>query len=204
MSAMDTATLIAVLDRALQKLSHSTDELRDLDAALGDGDLGITVSSGSAAVRTALAELSKDAMPAELIRVAAGAFMRANPSTFAALVGGALLAGARSLGDVQRVDRASALRVGRVAAESIAQRGKTKVGDKTMLDAIVPALEAMESAEKGKALDDGIRAAEAAVESTKELQSQKGRAAWMGERSKGLQDPGATAVLRFLQALKQA
>lgn len=200
---MQTPELIRTLDVALKHLATCSDELRDLDAALGDGDLGITVSAGSAAVIAACASVAEDATPATVLRTAAGAFANANPSTMAALVGGALLAAARAIGDVRDVDLRVGLTIGTVAAESIAMRGKSKVGEKTLLDAIVPALEAMESA-PDDVLAAGIQAAREGVEQTRSLQSMRGRAAWLGERSKGLQNPGATAFLRFLEGLDLA
>ncbi|MGV8978338.1 MAG: DAK2 domain-containing protein [Cellulomonas sp.] len=200
---MQAPELIRTLDVALTYLATCSDELRDLDAALGDGDLGITVSAGSAAVVVACAGLSEDVTPAAVLRSAAAAFADANPSTMAALVGGALLAAARAIGDVQDVDLRVGLAIGGAAAESIATRGRSHVGDKTILDAIVPALEVMASS-PDDALVAGIQAAREGVERTRPLQSMRGRASWLGERSKGLQDPGATAFLRFLEGLDLA
>jgi dihydroxyacetone kinase-like protein len=200
---MRTPELIATIDGALVHLEGCADQLRDLDAALGDGDLGVTVAAGSRAVRQALAELDGDVLPAQVLKTAAGAFAKANPSTMAALVGGALLAAARGLGDAEELDRAAAIAVGRAAAESISTRGKAQLGDKTVLDALVPSLDDMESASDAP-LAAGVAAARRAVEETRSLQSMRGRASWLGERSKGLQDPGATAYLRFLEGLATA
>ena len=200
---MRTPELIATIDGALVHLEGCADQLRDLDAALGDGDLGVTVAAGSRAVRQALSELDGDVLPAQVLKTAAGAFAKANPSTMAALVGGALLAAARGLGDAEELDRAAAIAVGRAAAESISTRGKAQLGDKTVLDALVPSLDDMESASDAP-LAAGVAAARRAVEETRSLQSMRGRASWLGERSKGLQDPGATAYLRFLEGLATA
>jgi dihydroxyacetone kinase-like protein len=200
---MRTPELIATIDGALVHLEGCADELRDLGAALGDGDLGVTVAAGSRAVRQALSELDGDVLPAQVLKTAAGAFAKANPSTMAALVGGALLAAARGLGDAEELDRAAAIAVGRAAAESISTRGKAQLGDKTVLDALVPSLDDMESASDAP-LAAGVAAARRAVEETRSLQSMRGRASWLGERSKGLQDPGATAYLRFLEGLATA
>jgi dihydroxyacetone kinase-like protein len=197
---MHTEELIRTVEAALTYLAQSAEELRDLDAALGDGDLGITVSAGSAAVIEALGGLPEDAVPAQVLRSAAAAFSNANPSTMAALVGGALLAAAREIVDVTDVDTRAGLLIGRAAAQSISIRGKSQIGDKTILDSLVPALDAMESA-TDDVLEAGILAARQGVESTRSLQSMRGRASWLGERSKGLQDPGATAFLRFLEGL---
>lgn len=200
---MRTTDLIRTIDAALTHLETCADELRDLDAALGDGDLGITVSAGGRAVRAALVDLAEDALPAQVLTTAAAAFAKANPSTMAALVGGALLAAARTLGDAADVDTWDGIGIGRAAADSISTRGKSQVGDKTILDALVPALDAMESA-PGDPLAAGIAAASNGVETTRTLQSMRGRASWLGERSKGLQDPGATVLLRFLEGLERA
>lgn len=202
---MKGSELVALFDRALEQLAASRDELRDLDAALGDGDLGITVSKSCAAVHTALADLS-DPSPAQVLRSAAMAVANANPSTMAALAGGALLAAAKSAADSTELNRADALRLGRAAADSIALRGKAELGDKTMLDAIVPSLDVLEAAEAADPESLGLMvvAARRAVEETTGLQSRRGRAAWVQERSIGHPDPGATAYLRLLEALAEA
>ena len=203
---MDTRDLIAVLDDALRQLADAADELRDLDAALGDGDLGVTVRSGSEAVRAALADLGEDATLAAVLRAAAKAFANANPSTMAALVGGALLAAAKAVPDATEIGPDTALVVARAAADSIAARGKAQLGDKTILDALVPSIDAMAAAAPDALgmLSAGVQAARDGVESTRDRQSMRGRAAWLGERSIGRQDPGATAYLRFLEGLQRA
>ncbi|HEY6053312.1 MAG TPA: DAK2 domain-containing protein, partial [Gaiellaceae bacterium] len=131
------------------------------------------------------------------------AFAGANPSTLAALVGGGLLAAARAVGETQEFGRADALGVGRAAADSIQTRGKAEPGDKTILDALLPSLDALEHADgdAGAAVAAMVDAARAGVEETAGLQSQRGRASWLGERSAGKPDPGATAYLRFLESV---
>ena len=89
----------------------------------------------------------------------------------------------------------------RAAGDNIAQRGKTQLGDKTILDAIMPAADALDDASDGTSgLEAAIAGAERAVIDTTALQSRRGRASWLQERSIGLQDPGATAFLRFLES----
>ncbi|BAU33145.1 DAK2 domain-containing protein [Microcella alkaliphila] len=181
------------------------DELGDLDQALGDGDLGITVSLGAQAALEALEQLPSDAKPTEVVLACAKAFANANPSTMAALVAGALLAGSRVWGDAEKVDSEMVNAFALAAAESISQRGKSQVGDKTILDAMFPAAEALRNTEgAAKRIDAAIAAAERGVMTSKELQSRRGRASWLQDRSIGLQDPGATAYLRFLQSWKLA
>lgn len=197
----------AAIAATFAHVQQSADELRDLDAALGDGDLGITVSLGAQAVISALSELPEDTMPAEIAKVCAKAFANANPSTMAALVAGALLAGSRTWGEATEISIADAGAFASAAAESIGKRGKSQLGDKTILDALLPAAEALTAAAESSsavALDNAIAAAESGVVETRGMQSRRGRASWLQERSIGLQDPGATAMLRFLESWRAA
>ncbi|WP_426242101.1 DAK2 domain-containing protein [Nocardioides sp. LHG3406-4] len=198
---MQAPELKSAITESMTQIATHSDELRDLDAALGDGDLGITISSGAKAVVTALETLDDTVTPAEIAKACAKAFANANPSTMAALVAGALLAGSKAWADKPEIGQVEAVEFGRAAAESISKRGKSEVGDKTVLDALVPAVEALAAAPDGVAgLRSAIAAAEKGVVDTKGLQSRRGRASWLQERSIGLQDPGATALLRFLES----
>lgn len=185
----------------LAVLVESADELRDLDQALGDGDLGITVTAGSHAVVAELEALGDDATPTEIARTCAKAFANANPSTMAALVAGALLNGSRAWEGKEVVGLPEATEFVAAAGASIAQRGKTQVGDKTILDGIAAATDALrQSSEPIGATDAVVQAAARAVEETTGLQSRRGRASWLQERSIGLPDPGATAFQRLVEA----
>lgn len=193
-----------ILTRALSALPAHADELRDLDAALGDGDLGITVQSGSLAVVKALGALPEEATLNEVMLAAAKAFSTANPSTFAALVGGGLLAAAKTVNGKDAIGRDEALAIGQAVSARIIERGKSQVGDKTVLDALVPSLDVL-AASQGSTidtLDAMIAKAREQVSATAPMQSKKGRAAWVQERSIGHADPGATAYVRFLEALR--
>jgi len=203
---MRAAELVTLLGDALPRLAEHEGELRDLDAALGDGDLGITVRAGANAVTAALAVLPADATLAVVVKTAGTAFAAANPSTFAALVGGGLLAGSKTLVDVESMDRADALRLARAVADRIAERGKAQLGDKTVLDALLPSLDTLEAAEGDAAAVVTAMAAVARerVAATEALQSARGRAAWVGERSVGHADPGATAYAILLEQLAHA
>lgn len=192
-------TIIGVLER----MPAHTDELRDLDAALGDGDLGITVSAGSAAVIVAIEQLADSADLEEIMRTVAKAFSTANPSTFSALVGGGLLAGANTFAGRADLGPEDVLAFADTVAERISQRGKAVIGDKTILDALLPSLDAVRDDPTAiDAIEVAIAVALDRVESTAALRSAKGRAAWVQERSIGHRDPGATAYLRFLEELK--
>ncbi len=189
------------ITRSLALLIEAADELRDLDQALGDGDLGITITAGSQAVIAELEKVDPSATPTEIARTCAKAFANANPSTMAALVAGALLAGSRVWEGKDEIGREDAAAFVQAAATSISQRGKTELGDKTILDGIAAAGEALTTpTDARQALAIAVEASRRAVEETKDLQSKRGRASWLQERSIGLADPGATAFMRFMEA----
>lgn len=177
------------------------DELRELDAALGDGDLGITVSSGARAVGEAIAALPEDAHPSEVLRAAGSAFAAANPSTFAALVGGGLVAASSAVRDVEGFGASELATALRALVERIQERGGAQLGDKTMVDVLVPVVEALTAGQTGEAL---VTVASDAVEAGVEQVSQRGRAGWVGERSVGHRDPGSVAVLRAVEEAVKA
>jgi dihydroxyacetone kinase-like protein len=199
---MNAAGFRDVLAAALRGWAGHEQVLRDLDAALGDGDLGITVRAGSVAAADAL-EASHATGLGDMLRAAAQAFATANPSTFAALLGGGALAGAKVLPAAEDYTVADALAFGRAAVQSIQARGKAELGDKTVLDALVPSLEVLESP-AGSATE--VCAAMAAVahdrvRQTAGWESKRGRAGWLGERSVGQPDAGSSAYALLLDEL---
>lgn len=201
---MTGTELRAVLDRALELLAEHEDELRDLDSAIGDGDLGITVSRGAQAARQSIAALAQAATPSEIVRTLATTIASANPSSFAALAATGLLAASRSIVGSSSLSKGDVVTMAQQAVPAIAKRGKVEVGDKTVLDALVPSITALEASTSDRALAAMIAAARKGIDDTAASVSRKGRAAWLGERTIGHPDPGAVAYLRFLEALQQA
>ena len=201
---MTGAELGVLLDRALELLAKNEDELRDLDSAIGDGDLGITVSRGAEAARKSIAALAANSTPSDVIRALATTIASANPSSFSALVATGLLAASRSVAGRESLTAGDVVAMAQEAIPAIAKRGKAGLGDKTMLDALVPSVTALEASSSDDALAAMIAAARKGIEDTTATVSRKGRAAWLGERTIGHPDPGATAYLRFLEALQQA
>ena len=196
--------LRTLLDRAFEILADSEDELRDLDAAVGDGDLGVTVRGGTNAARQAMRSLPEAATPAEVLRALATAISSANPSSFAALVATALLAAARSVATSQSLTRDDVVTMAQQAAAAVEKRGKSALGDKTVLDALIPSVRALVAATSDESLAAMVAAARRGIEETTPNVSRRGRAAWLGERAQGHPDPGAVAYLRFLEALQRA
>jgi len=196
--------LRTLLDRAFEILAESEDELRDLDAAVGDGDLGVTVRGSASAARQAMRSLPEAATPAEIFRALATAISAANPSSFAALVATALLAAARSVATSQSLTRDDVVTIAQQATAAVEKRGKSALGDKTVLDALIPSVRALEAATSGESLTAMIAAARNGIDETTPNVSRRGRAAWLGERAQGHPDPGAVAYLRFLEALRRS
>jgi D-erythrulose 4-kinase len=185
-----------------ERLPEHADELRELDAALGDGDLGITVSYGAKAVHEAVSALPADAHPSEVFRSAGSAFASSNPSTFAALVGGGLVAAAQPLADTTGFGTPELALACSTALERIVERGGAEVGDKTLVDVLVPVVQVLETHQDQPAsavAGHVVASAGEAVREGTDRTSKRGRAAWVGERSVGHQDPGSVALLRLVE-----
>lgn len=189
----DPTPLARLLLTILDRMPAHAEELRRLDAALGDGDLGVTISAGSAAAAAAIRR-DPSLGEADLVKRVGAAFASANPSTFAALIGGALVSSSSDVGP-DLLTRAGGLRLAGRVAERIAARGGAKPGDKTVLDVLLV---------QGETLDVTIKAVQDLIQESSNWTSARGRAAWLQERSVGLQDPGMTAYLDFLFELREA
>ncbi|MBV9898847.1 MAG: DAK2 domain-containing protein [Chloroflexi bacterium] len=191
----------SVLVRVADDVVAAQAELNQLDGAAGDGDLGLTMSTGARALIAIAPEL--EAMDlASAVRRCGSELARKAPSTSGTLVATALLRAAGVLGG----DKGSAALVAEALAASrtgIEQRGKASVGDKTMLDALAPACEAAQaSAEAGLSVCETLRAAARAAADgaalTKSMRAKVGRAGWLADRSEGHEDAGAHLVALLL------
>ncbi|WP_375003276.1 dihydroxyacetone kinase family protein [Aeromicrobium sp. CTD01-1L150] len=197
-SADGVSALRRALADALPRMAAHGDELRELDAALGDGDLGITVTEGSLAAAEAVRRLPEDADARSVLRAAGLEFSSANPSTFAALLGSGVISAADTVEAGTHLTGAQIVPLLRALFDRVAERGGAQLGDKTLLDVLERVIAALETGLSGEALRE---AAAQAVEDTALWQSRRGRAAWQQERSVGLKDPGAVAVQRFVDEL---
>ncbi|MFC0601335.1 dihydroxyacetone kinase subunit DhaL [Streptomyces palmae] len=172
--------------------------LTELDAAIGDADHGSNLQRGFRAVTTALAEEAPK-NPGQVLVLAGRTLISTVGGASGPLYGTLLRRTGKTLGEAEQVD-AGQLRDGlRTGVEAVAKLGGSAVGDKTMLDALVPAVDAL--AESFGAASD---AAEQGALATVPLQARKGRASYLGERSIGHQDPGATSSALLIAALAEA
>jgi dihydroxyacetone kinase-like protein len=179
-------------------------QLTALDSAIGDGDLGISLDRGFSAVQ---AELSANP-PADIrsvFQTVATVLIRTMGGTSGPLLGTFFLRAAASCAGKSELAAADVVALFQAGVEGIQQRGKAVLGDKTMLDALLPAVDAMRGAleagnDVAEMVERGAAAAEAGAQATKTMQARKGRGSYLGERSVGHQDPGATAAHLLLKA----
>ncbi|MDA1297985.1 MAG: dihydroxyacetone kinase subunit DhaL [Chloroflexi bacterium] len=201
-----TDAVPGILRAISEQVVPQANTLRDLDSQIGDGDLGITVTRGMEAVVNALGELEGKPVSDQLSR-SGMAFNRAAASTFGVLFATAMMRGGAAVKGKESVGAGDVAEIGRAALQGLMDRGKASIGDKTLLDALAPAIDAFDAAHKaGKSLveatDAAVAACEAGTKATIEMRSKVSRASWVGERSIGVQDPGATAVMLMLQAAR--
>lgn len=176
-------------------LHGNVDELAKLDGQSGDGDLGASMDAAAAAMREAAEAAAGDELGALLMKVAM-ACNKAAPSTMGTLISSGIMAAAKAWKGKKEADDAALAAVPRMVGEAMMQRGKASVGDKTILDALMPMAEAVEAAFAGSgdivaAYKAGAEAAQKGAEATCGMTAKIGRARWIGERSKEYMDGGA-------------
>jgi phosphoenolpyruvate---glycerone phosphotransferase subunit DhaL len=190
---------------ALQEVfAENQQQLTALDSAVGDGDLGISLDRGFTAVQ---AELSANP-PADLravFQTVATVLIRTMGGTSGPLLGTFFLRAGAACAGKSELAPADVVALFHAGVDGIQQRGKAALGDKTMLDALLPAVDAMRAAlEAGNGqaeiLERGAAAAEAGMQATVSMSARKGRASYLGERSVGHADPGAVAAHLMLKA----
>ena len=205
---MDAATISSWMREVEASVRAERDHLVQLDAAIGDADHGINMSRGFEAVVQALGA-DNGSPPGRLLIIAGRTLVSTVGGASGPLWGSALRSGGRVLGDQTTFDSAELVEVLAAALASVKDLGTASLGDKTMVDALEPAVETLKSKiTDGESLADAIAAAAAAAEAgmraTIPLQARKGRASYLGERSVGHQDPGATSTALIIRALQRA
>jgi phosphoenolpyruvate---glycerone phosphotransferase subunit DhaL len=180
------------------------DYLSDLDSAIGDGDLGITISRGFHAVEEILEVKHKHI--GQLLIKAGISFNNSACSTMGVLFGTALTSAGKTIGDTELIDLSAFSQIVCSMEESIADKGKAVLGEKTMLDAIDPVrlslLSSMDKKEVGiVALEKAYQASTQGSETTREMQAAKGRSRWLGERTIGHLDPGAVFISLIMKSI---
>jgi dihydroxyacetone kinase-like protein len=205
METLSGEAVASWIERAADAIEREKTYLTELDAPIGDSDHGVNMARGFAAVRGKLPSLQRRDV---------GALLKEIGMVLLATIGGAsgplygtlfMEAGKRSMG-AEALDLAGVTSCLEAGLEGIKRRGKAAAGDKTMIDALEPAVAALKAAGGAPLKDALARAAEAAqggAIATTPLVARKGRASYLGERSAGHQDPGATSCSILLQCLAE-
>jgi dihydroxyacetone kinase-like protein len=205
---MDAATISSWMREVERAVRSERDYLVQLDAAIGDGDHGTNMTRGFEAVVQAL-DGEANASPGRLLILAGRTLVSTVGGASGPLWGSALRSGGRVLADATTFDGPQLVEVLAAALASVKDLGAAAVGDKTMVDALEPAVETLRrevaaGSELTEALATAATAAEAGMRATVPLQARKGRASYLGERSIGHQDPGATSTALIIRALERA
>jgi dihydroxyacetone kinase-like protein len=200
---LDVAELEAWIRAFARTIAEHRDELTELDSAIGDADHGTNMDRGMSAAVAALAD-KPPADPAALLKQVGMTLVSKVGGASGPLYGTLFLRMAGALGS-DPADAKAFARALRAGLDGVVARGKAEPGDKTMLDALVPACDALDAAlaagePLGPALAAAATAAREGRDATVPLVARKGRASYLGERSAGHQDPGATSTALLLDA----
>lgn len=205
---MERDVLIRFLEEADKIMTENREYLIDLDSVVGDGDLGLTMSDGFKAAYGAVCD-SAETDAGKLLYGAGKAMSVAVPSTMGTLMASGLMQAGKVLKGKTRLENTDIVDVFQGYFDGVMNRGKAKVGDKTFLDGLAPAIEAMrEALTDAKSLKEAAskaaKAAEAGFENTTTMIAVHGRAATRGEASRSLKDPGAAVAMLLMKAFEKS
>lgn len=205
MMTITQAQMIQWLEKSAAVLAANKAYLTELDSPIGDADHGVNLARGFATIVTKLPTVA-DKDIGQLLKLTGMTLMSAVGGASGQLYGNFFLRAATVAGAKTELSAEELLQLLEAGQEGIIQRGRAAVGDKTMIDAWAPALAALRTAimagqPLAEALAACVAAAESGMQRTIPLQARKGRASYLGERSIGHQDPGATSTHLLLNAL---
>ncbi|TMM11131.1 MAG: dihydroxyacetone kinase subunit L [Actinobacteria bacterium] len=206
-ASVDAETVKRWLNEAAASVREQRDYLTQLDAAIGDADHGTNMDRGFTAVVEKLDGL--EGPPGKLLTTAGSTLVSTVGGASGPLWGTALRRAGRALGDADDFDGSELAEALDAALAGIVELGAAQEGDKTMVDALAPAVRVLRSrldagSPLGEALAEARAAGEEGMRATTPLQASKGRASYLGERSIGHQDPGATSTALIIAALERS
>ena len=203
---MNAETLKKAVQSISQLMTQNKDYLVELDAQNGDGDLGISMSSGYAAVASYL-DTTEETDLGKLMLKSSSVFNEAAPSSLGTITAFGMMGMAKALKGNAQADLAQTAAAMEAGLAMIMEKAKSKPGEKTILDALHPAIEALKENAGGDAKAAFAAAATAAAagsESTKEMRSVHGRAAYYGDKSIGLLDGGSVVGKLIFEGISQS
>jgi dihydroxyacetone kinase phosphoprotein-dependent L subunit len=200
------AIFVRMIEAVAEAIEERSAWLSELDGAIGDGDHGVTMSIGWRAVRSALAGSSPEEDIEAICHRVAKAFLDAVGASSGPLYASAFVRGGEAVSGRDGLDAAALVAFLEAAARGISARGNAAPGDKTMLDAWLPAAEGARAALTGGAdvsgcLRAAVAGAERGMKATADIVARRGRSAKLGKRSLGHIDPGAASSFVIIDAL---
>jgi dihydroxyacetone kinase-like protein len=206
---LDITWAVDWVRRSAEAMSEHRVELINLDREIGDGDHGENMDRGFQAVLPKLDDLPAGSTPSDVLKLLATTLISTVGGAAGPLYGTAYLKASGAVGGEVSLDSAAVVRLLESGRDGIVMRGKAELGDKTMVDAWSPAVDAARAAAEGGAsaaetLRVAAEAAAAGSDATIPLVARKGRASYLGERSAGHRDPGAQSTTYLLEAAAAA
>ncbi|AWB95495.1 dihydroxyacetone kinase subunit L [Agromyces badenianii] len=206
---LDITWAVDWVRRSAQVISEHRVELITLDREIGDGDHGENMDRGFQAVLPKLDDLAAGSTPGDVLKLVATTLISTVGGAAGPLYGTAYLKAAAAAGSAVSLDGPAIAAILTAARDGIVARGKAEPGDKTMIDAWTPAVDAADAAAAAGTDPTGVfaaaaDAAEAGAVATEPLVARKGRASYLGERSAGHRDPGAESSALLLRAAADA
>ena len=202
--AVDRDSTLRWMTAFAGEMSEHRQELVRLDTAIGDGDHGTNMNRG---MQKALEKLqaSEPADPGAVLKTVAMSLISSVGGAAGPLYGTLFLQMGKALAGEAEVDLAGFAAAWRKGLEGVQSRGKAELGDKTMVDALSPAVQALEqAADLASGLSAAAQAAEQGMHATTPLVARKGRASYLGDRSADHQDPGATSTYYLFKSAAEA
>ena len=192
--------------RSADVLRANSEYLVELDQQLGDGDLGITARKIADALDEYISQTQDESDIGKWVMNAGMKINNAAPSTMGSLLAIALMRAGKSAKDQTEINETTVVEMLETGTNAILEKGKANLGDKTILDALIPGVNAFaDSIKNGEPLGDAgkkmLSAAEAGMESAVPLRSKVGRASWVGDRTEGKVDPGCALWVCVLKGL---
>ena len=203
---IDIHQVIQVFKKSAAALRDNADSLIELDQQVGDGDLGITARKIADALEAYMTSTDEESDIGKWIMTCGMKINSAAPSTMGSLLAIALMRTGKIVKGKSKIAPADVVVLLKSAESAIMEKGKANLGDKTLLDALHPAIDALETAlADGTMLADAlpgmVAAAQKGLEGVVPLRSKVGRASWLGERTEGKVDPGCALVVVILKGL---
>lgn len=208
MDKINKDILKKILCSIVNEINQDEEYLTQLDASTGDGDLGITMAKGFKSIYEEIDNIDSDDMGIIFMKLG----MKMNetvPSTMGTLLSICLLKSAKEVKGLNEIGIAEIAEMCKSAVTGVCERGKVKVGERTMVDALYPASESLIKSSKEKvtlkeAFESAFKAAECGAEETKKLKPVHGRAAYYADKIIGKSDSGAVAVMSIFNGIKKS